>query len=300
MHDPALTVAEPALCAAPDPRPRKPRTVFPPLSCDCHAHILGPKSDYDYAPERIYTPPDALLPDYLEMLATVGMERAVLVQPSVYGSDNTVMIEALADAGPRCRGVAVVDEAVSDDELARLDQAGVKGIRFNLVDVADPLGGMPLPAMTRLGERIEPLAWHVEVLIHVDEFPDLDATFADFPVDLVVGHMGYMRPDQDTGAAGFQALLRMVRAGRCWVKFTAPYRISSGDMPYEDVAPCAKALIHAAPDRMVWGTDWPHVMVTKPMPNDGDLCDLLADWIPEPELRKQVLVDNPAKLYGFD
>ena len=286
-------------CAAPDPDPRAPRIALPPLSCDCHAHICGPESRYRYAPDRIYTPPDALVPAYLGMLATLGVERAVLVQPSVYGADNTVLLESLAEARLPCRGVAVVDESVSDDELARLDRAGVRGIRFNLVDVREPGGAIPLTGMTRLAERVGPLGWHVELLIHVDEFPDLDTVFAAFPVDIVIGHMGYVRPDHGAGGAGFRALLRLSAAGRCWVKLIAPYRISSGGLPYGDVVHLARALVETAPDRVLWGTDWPHVMVAKPMPNDGDLCDLLADWAPDPEIRKRVLVDNPAALYGF-
>ncbi len=168
-----------------------------------------------------------------------------------------------------------------------------------MVDVADPQGELPLGNLKHLAERIKPLQWHVELLVHVDRLPDFDELFADFPVDIVVGHMGNMRPAQDVNAPGFQALLRLVRTGRCWVKVTAPYRISSHDLPYGDVVPIANALVDAAPDRMIWGTDWPHVMLKKQMPNDGALCDLLADWIPDPDRRNQVLVDNPAKLYGF-
>ena len=287
------------MCAPPDPQPRKPRLALPPLSCDCHVHICGPVSVYRYSPDRIYTPPDALLPDYLKMLSTLGVQRAVFVQPSVYGLDNTVMIKAMEKAGSRFRGVAVVDHSVSAEELDRLNKAGVRGVRFNLVDVADPQGELPLEKLKHLAERIKPFQWHVELLVRVDSLPGFDEMFADIPVDIVVGHMGYMRPPQDINAPGFQALLRLVRTGRCWVKLTAPYRISSHDLPYGDVIPIANALVDAAPDRMIWGTDWPHVMLKKQMPNDGDLCDLLADWIPDPDIRNQVLVDNPAKLYGF-
>ncbi|MCZ6483579.1 MAG: amidohydrolase family protein, partial [Alphaproteobacteria bacterium] len=148
-------------------------------------------------------------------------------------------------------------------------------------------------------ERIKGLGWHVEFLIHVDGHPGFDAMFADFPTDIVIGHMGYMRPGRDMNEAGFEAMVRLASAGRCWVKLTGPYRISAGDLPYGEVTPVARALLEAAPGRVIWGTDWPHVMVTKPMPNDGDLCDLLADWVPDADLRKRVLVDNPAELYGF-
>ena len=135
--------------------------------------------------------------------------------------------------------------------------------------------------------------------MHVDEFPDLDRAFADFPVDIVLGHLGYMRTDQGIDAPGFQALLRLVKDGRCWVKFTGPYRISTVAAPYSDVTSFAHALTAANADRILWGSDWPHVMAKGAMPNDGDLCDLLSQWIPDEPLRKKVLVDNPARLYGF-
>lgn len=287
------------LCAAPDPSPKAPGFALPPGACDSHAHICGPASRYLYSQERIYTPPDALLPDYLAMLATLGLERAVIVQPSVYGSDNSVTLAAIKEASIPCRGVAVIDETISDDDLAGLDRAGIKGIRLNLVDVADPTGDMPLDIARRLAERIAPLGWHVEFLVHVDDYPDFDEIFADFPADIVLGHLGYMRPGRDIATPGFQALLRLMGRGRCWVKLTGPYRISSGDLPYPGVKDTARALVDCAPDRIVWGSDWPHVMVKGPMPNDGDLCDLLADWIPDTDIRRKILVDNPAQLYGF-
>jgi 2-pyrone-4,6-dicarboxylate lactonase len=209
------------------------------------------------------------------------------------------MLDAMATAGDRFRGVAVVDDAVPDAELEKMHVAGVRGVRINVVDVAEDKGVIPMASLRRLAERIKPLGWHVEFLMHADEFPDLDAQFADFPVDIVLGHLGYMRTDKGPGAPGFQALLRLMRAGRCWVKLTGPYRISAGAMPYPDVTPFAHALTDAAPNRVIWGTDWPHVMVKSAMPNDGALCDLLLDWVPDETIRRKVLVDNPAKLYDF-
>jgi len=195
--------------------------------------------------------------------------------------------------------VAVVDDAVTDADLEKMHAAGVRGVRINVVDVAEDKGVIPMASLRRLAERIKPLGWHVEFLMHADEFPDLDAQFADFPVDIVLGHLGYMRTDKGLGAPGFQALLRLMRTGRCWVKLTGPYRISVGGIPYSDVTPFAHALIDAAPQRVIWGTDWPHVMVKSAMPNDGALCDLLLDWVPDETIRRKVLVENPAKLYGF-
>jgi predicted TIM-barrel fold metal-dependent hydrolase len=140
----------------------------------------------------------------------------------------------------------------------------------------------------------------MEFLMHADEFPDLDRAFAGFPVDIVLGHLGYMKTDKGLGNGGFQALLRLMKAGRAWVKLTGPSRITtSGRLPYADVVPYARALLETNPERVIWGTDWPHVIIKTPMPNDGDLADLLADWIPDAQLREQVLVRNPARLYGF-
>jgi 2-pyrone-4,6-dicarboxylate lactonase len=287
-------------CAPFDPNPRQPELALPPLSCDCHAHICGPASDYDYAPERIYTPPDALLSDYLSMLATVGVERTVLIQPSVYGSDNTVMLHAMAECPFPCRGVAVVEDTVSDSEIEALHGAGVRGIRFNVVDVRDPGGAVPWEEIKALSARVAPLGWHAEFLIHADDYPDFDAVFADFPVDVVFGHLGYMRPPLSLDDPGFQGLLRLLKEGRGWVKLTGPSRITAVDTPYPDVTPVAHALMEAAPDRIIWGTDWPHVKISKTMPNDADTVDLLSEWIPDPALRQRVLVDNPTTLYGFE
>ena len=287
------------LCAARDPNPSTPTLRLPAGACDSHAHICGPASKYLYAPDRIYTPPDALLPDYLAMLSTLGLERAVIIQPSVYGTDNSVTLSAIKESPIPCRGVAVIDETISDDEIAQLDRAGIRGIRLNLVDVASPSGEMPLEIARRLADRIAPHGWHTEFLVHVDDHPDFDAMFADFPTDIVLGHLGYMRPDKDITHPGFRALLRLMQDGRCWVKLTGPYRISAGGLPYPGVTETARALVDCAPDRIVWGSDWPHVMVSKPMPNDGNLCDLLADWAPDAAVRQKILVDNPARLYGF-
>ena len=290
-------------CAPPDPELRPPKVQFPALACDTHAHICGPASRFRYAEDRIYTPPDALVPDYVRLLKTIGCGRAVLVQPSVYGTDNIVLLAALKDiraGGIDCRGVAVIDQTIEDEDLARFDEAGIRGIRFNLVDVADPKTGLPLAQMRALCTRIAALGWHCELLVHVDAYPDLDKLFADWPVDIVIGHMGYSRFGQGPETKGFQAMLRLAGAGRCWIKMTGPYRISPGDLPYRQAGDFAQALVEDVPQRLIWGTDWPHVMVTKTMPNDADLCDLLGHWIADDELRQAILVTNPAELYRFN
>lgn len=300
MSSKAAVGAEAPTCAGPDFNPRAPKRGLPRRSCDTHAHIMGPMARYAYAPARVYTPPDCLLSDYLHMLDTLGVERAVLVQPSVYGTDNTVMLEAMKTAGGRLRGVAVVADDISDAELKELDGAGVRGVRVNIVDVKNRKPGtLPMASLSKLAGRIAALGWHMEFLMHADEFPDLDRAFADFPVEIVLGHLGYLTIGKPVDDPGFQALLRLMKAGRAWVKLTGPYRITGEPLPYRDTLPFAHALLDANHERVIWGTDWPHVMLKGRMPNDGDLAEVLLDWIPDAGLRERVLVRNPAKLYGF-
>ena len=297
---PSHSTGSPQACAPPDFAPRRPRLRLPASACDCHAHILGPARVHPYSPRRVYTPPDCLLPDYENMLATLGLARAVLVQPSVYGEDNAVLLEALERGGGRFRGVAVIDPAAHDLELARLHALGVRGVRANVVDVPgrEP-GALPLERLRALAQRIAPLGWHLELLLHVDEFPELDRAFRGFPVDLVFGHLGYAGTRRGLDDPGFRALLRLLAGGRCWVKLSGPYRISADALPYGDVVPFARALAETRGDRLLWGSDWPHVMLKGTMPNDADLLELLADWLPGETARRHVLVDNPAALYGF-
>jgi predicted TIM-barrel fold metal-dependent hydrolase len=287
-------------CPRPDPDPKAPRRVrMPPLACDSHAHICGPESLYPYSPARVYTPPDALLSDYRRMLDTLGVQRGVLVQPSVYGVDNRALLDGLSADPANLRGVAVLDEHMTDAGIEAMHKTGVRGARINIVDLKEGKGVLPLDSLRALARRISPFGWHMEFLMHVDEFPDLDRLFGDFPVETVFGHLGYMRTERSIEDPGFQALLRLMRAGRAWAKLSGPYRITSRPLPYEDTVAYAHALLEANARQVVWGTDWPHVILKGKMPNDGDLCDVLADWVPDERLRNQVLVDNPARLYGF-
>jgi 2-pyrone-4,6-dicarboxylate lactonase len=296
----AIQLATAPLCQAPDPVLRRPPLTLPAGATDCHAHICGPAHLYPYAAQRIYTPPDALLPDYRALLATLGVQRAVIVQPSVYGDDNRALLAALATDPLHLRGVAVVKPNISDNELDALHAAGVRGLRCNIVDLAEAKGALPIDALRQLAHRIAPLQWHLELLMHVNEFPNLARDLGDLPVDLVFGHLGYVPTRHSTQDPGFQNLLSLVREGKAWVKLTGPYRISQQSAPpYADVQPFADALVRANPTRLLWGSDWPHVMVKGSMPNDADLCDLMGGWVQDDNLRSQVLVNNPAQLYGF-
>jgi len=230
------------------------------------------------------------------------IDRAVLVQPSVYGTDNRAMLAALKSHPEQFRGVAVISndpKAVSDDDLANLHAAGVRGLRCNIVDIADKSEGLPIEQLRNLAKRIQPFDWHLELLMHVNEYPDLAKTFQDFPVDLVFGHFGYAHAKYGVADKGFQGLLDLMRHQRAWVKMTGPYRLCDGDLPYLDMRPFNDAVIEANPCRLIWGSDWPHVMIKKQMPHDADLCDLLGAWVQDTSLRNSILVDNPCILYDF-
>lgn len=268
-------------------------------ACDCHAHVCGPQSRYPYAANRLYTPHDASPADYRGMLDALGLERGVLVQPSIYGTDNRALLDALALDPARLRGVAVVPWEVSSAELDRLHAAGVRGVRQNIVDLKEGKGLLPLQELKALARKVKPLGWHVEFLMHVDEFPQLDRQLADFPVGVVFGHLGYVPASKSTEEPGFQALLRLMRDGKAWVKLTAPYRLTPSAMPYPETDAFARALLEAAPGRLVWGTDWPHVFIKSAMPEDRKLLELFEHWVPDAAARRRILVENPARLYSF-
>jgi 2-pyrone-4,6-dicarboxylate lactonase len=286
-------------CAAPDPAPKSPTNEIPHGACDAHMHICGPESRFAYSAERIYTPPDALLPSYLHLMERLRLDRVVFVQPSIYGSDNTAMLGAMRDCPHACRGVAVVAADIGEPELEALHAAGIRGVRLNIVDTktAEPI--LPEREISELAAKIAPLGWHLELLAHVDDFPSLDSLLADLTVDVVFGHLGYCHRDAAVDSAGFQALLRLLETGRCWVKLTGPYRLTDAPLPYAPVAAFAKELLRAAPERLVWGSDWPHVMLRGTMPNDGDLLDLLFEWTGSTDAARRALVDNAAALYDF-
>ena len=290
------------LCQAPDPEIRSPKVAFPAGAVDCHAHVCGPAMQFPYAQERIYTPPDATLKNYKLLLDMLGIDRAVLVQPSVYGTDNRAMLAALKAQSEKFRGVAVISNnanEISDQALEQLHASGVRGIRCNMVDVTNKTAGLPIQNLKSLAERIKPFGWHLELLIHVNEYPDLVKIFENFPIDLVFGHFGYSHAKHGIHDKGFLGLLELLKNCQAWVKMTGPYRICDGNLPYADIRPFNDAVIKANPRQLVWGSDWPHVMVKKLMPHDADLCDLFGAWVTDSSLRKSILVDNPCILYDF-
>ena len=279
----------------PDPASRKPRVKFPAGTCDCHSHVFGPQQQYPLSPKTGYVPPEASIDDYVHMLTTIGCERAVIVHPSCYGTDNRVTVDALHSGKFNFRGVAVIDEKISDSELEDMHQAGVRGVRLNLKSKGSVLG---IDAAPRIAERIKARGWHLQFFLDTRDMPDIDKELVKLPVDIVIDHFGHIASADGVNAPGFQTLMRLTRHPRCWFKLIGPYRLSRKPPMFPDVTPFAHALLAAAPDRCVWGTDWPHPN-TEFMPNDGDLADMVLDWIPDEALRKRVLVDNPARLYDF-
>jgi len=282
-------------CQGPRESGRPPRFSVPARACDCHSHILGPTDRYPYVPTRSFTPPDALPDAYLKMLGTLGIERMVVVQPSVYGSDNRRTADAVAELGiARARGVAMVDEAIALAELQRLDDAGIRAARF----ITTAGGGPSLDNLRGVARKVAEVGWHIEMYVPVQVWPDLLPIIETLPVSVVFDHMGGLKADVDQNDPTLRAILRLLATGRHWVKLCG-YRNSVGH-PYADVAPLARRFIAEAPDRCVWGTDWPHTAIKGYMPDDGELLDLLADWAPDAETRRKILVDNPAALYRFD
>jgi predicted TIM-barrel fold metal-dependent hydrolase len=280
--------------AAPDASPVKPIYTAPPGACDAHCHIFGPAARFPYAPTRRYTPPDAPKEMLAALHRRLGLSRAVLVQASCHGTDNRAMLDAIASSNGAWRGVAMVDADVTDGELEALHAGGVRGVRFNFVA---HLGGAPdLNAVDQMLRRVDPLGWHV--VLHLDAEDIL--TYRDFlarlRVPFVIDHMGRVKAAHGLEQQPFRLLLDLMKNELAWVKVSGPERISAGSKPFHDAIPFARALIDAAPDRVLWGTDFPHPNV-KVMPNDGELVDLFARFTDDEDLRRKVLVENPARLY---
>jgi predicted TIM-barrel fold metal-dependent hydrolase len=232
---------------------------------------------------------------YRELQGRLGLQRAVVVQPSVYGTDNACTLEAIACLHPHARGIAVVDPAVSDAQLAELHAAGIRGLRFSLT-VKNAMRPEHLEPMAR---RIYPLGWHIQFRSTYRDLPDMAPRLRALPVDVCLDHMSSLPPEAPLDHPAWTALFRLLDGGRCWVKLSAPYQLSRMPGPrYADVGPQVTALVRAAPERMVWGTNWPHPMV-ETKPDDAGLLDWLGMWVPEESLRRAILLENPAALYDF-
>lgn len=287
------------VCLPPDPNPRKPNFTAPPGACDTHCHIFGPPDKFPYAETRRYTPPAAPLRHYLMMLDAIGIQRGIVVQPNAHGTDNRVSLDAIANGGGRLRGVGRIDDDTTDAELEQMHHGGIRGIRFEFVKGRP--GSADIALFERMIARIRPLGWHVE--LHVD--PDVLVEYADWfralDVVSVVDHYARLQVSDGIDQPAFVLLLELMQRDNYWVKISGADQRTTAPWPYADVAPFAHALVDAAPDRVIWGTNWPHSSIFAPghTPNDGKLLDLMPDFAPDEAVRNRILVDNPARLFGF-
>ena len=281
----------------PDPNPVKPKYTPPPRACDGHCHIFGPASRFPYAPDRRYTPQDAGRETLAALHRHLGLERAILVQASCHGTDNNAMLDALEWSKGRWRGVAMVKKDVTDLELTTLHEAGVRGVRFNFVA---HLGGAPdLKNVQAVIARVTPLGWHIQLHLDAEDIETYRDFLKSLRVPFIIDHMGRVDAKHGLDQKPFRHLLELTKNELAWIKVSGPERVSSAGKPFHDAMPFARALIAAAPDRVLWGTDFPHPNV-KWMPNDGELVDLFAATVPDDATRKKILVDNPARLYWAD
>jgi D-galactarolactone isomerase len=270
-----------------------PKLKAPVDACDCHMHIYDAK--YPTAPSATLKPPDALVADYKLLQQRIGATRNVIVTPSTYGTDNRVTLDAMAQIGPTARGVAVVDTGVADAELKRMNDLGIRGIRFNLVQA----GATTIEMIEPLSKRVNDLGWHIQIHMKGEQIAGIEDLLLRVPSPIVFDHPGRLGQPNALDNPGFKTISKLIEKGKTWVKLSGAYQDTKvGPPSYSDTVPVARAYVAAAPQRMVWASDWPHP-TEKDKPNDAVLFDLLAEWVPDAATRTAILVDNPAALYGF-
>ncbi|WNW14028.1 amidohydrolase family protein [Pseudomonas sp. DTU_2021_1001937_2_SI_NGA_ILE_001] len=269
------------------------RLVPPPGSVDCHMHLYDDR--YPAAPDAKLLPPNASLADYRQVQERLHLRRMVIVTPSTYGTDNRLLLDGLRQAKGEARGVAVVDGSITDAQLNELHEAGVRGIRFNL-----SYGGASLDDLERLAARVNERGWNVQVVAPGNQLLELETRLANLPARLVIDHMGHVPQPEGVTSPAFATLTRLLDNQRTWVKLSGPYlRSKQGAPGYQDVGAVARELVRINPQRLVWGSDWPHPTVNQNKPDDAAILDLLAEWAPSSQDRTRILRDNPVSLYDF-
>lgn len=288
---------EPPHIAGPDPNTRRPDFIVPPGTIDSHTHIFGPQALFPYSPKRPYTPPEAPLVAFATLHGKLGIERAVIVNATVHGTDASPVLDAIARSGGRYKGIVNINDSFDAKALAKLNDHGIRGCRFTFISY---LGGPPdMGVFERAIPKIAPLGWHVDLYLEAKMIPQMAPRLKKLPVPYVIDHMGLPKAADGLDQPNFQALLKLLREDdKAWVKVMGLERATASGPPFHDAIPFAKALIETAPDRVIWGSDWPHPNV-KFMPNDGDLVDLIPQYCPDPAARQKLLVDNPKRLFGF-
>lgn len=275
----------------------RPKRVLPPLACDSHMHIFDAR--FAPSPHWARTPPRAEVASYRLLQQRIGTSRTVVVNPSTYGTDNSCTLDALEQLGGSARGVAVVAEDVSAAELDRLHAHRVRGLRVNFVS-PQSWGQTTEEMLTTLAAKVARLGWHIQVFMHPEQVVALASVLRNLPVPLVIDHMGRMDPSEGVDSSAFAVIRRLLDGGNTWVKLSAAYMRSSVGAPgYEDTLPLGRALVEAAPERLVWGSDWPHTTEKPDTVNDADLVDLLQVWCGSDAVMDRILVANPATLYSL-
>lgn len=273
---------------------RKPVFRLPANSCDAHCHVFGPAARFPYAPNRRYTPEDAPKEALAALHVHLGIARAVIVQASCHGTDNAAMLDCIASDPKRYRGVAIVDGSFTDADYEALDRGGVRGVRFNFVK---HLGGAPdMAVFRRILDRINGRGWHVVLHLDAPDIVPLSDMIKALPLPFVIDHMGRVPGKNGVDQPALRALLDLARLPGCWIKVCGSERISMP--PYSEAVPIAQAIVEAAPDRVLWGTDFPHPNATHEA-DEADLVDLVPQIALDPMAQHRLLVDNPARLYGF-
>jgi predicted TIM-barrel fold metal-dependent hydrolase len=287
-------------CEGPDPNPVALTFTPPSGTCDTHFHIFGPSDRFPYGPNRKYTPPDSPLEDYFDLMDVLGIERGVVVHPNLHGPDNAVTLDAIARSDGRFLGIVKLEATATFEELKHLHTLGVRGVRFAF----NPQHGGTFDSalFDRTAGWCTNLGWQIEIHSAPDDLVELAEKLARAQVPIVIDHMGRVDVSLGTDQEPFRVLLDLVRENHIWVKLTGADRVTKSGAPYDDVVPFAKALVAAAPDRMIWGTDWPHSAYfdASKMPNDGILMNLLRSFVPDSALRDKILVENAASLFGFN
>jgi len=273
-----------------------------PLTCDSHFHVFGPEEQYPYSADLRYKPPLALLKEYLSLAGFLGIERMVFVQPSAYGRDNSCMLDGMREIVSRCRGIVDIDEHLPDAEFAKLNDAGVRGVRINVSPVRPQEAGLAaklLPRIELLAKRCAEIGWHLDFLLPGWLTNELMGTLEKLSLDFTLAHMGLFLARNGVEQAGFQRLLGLLRNGNghCYVKLTGVYRMSV-EPGFIDADPMVRALIEAAPERLIWGSDYPHLSFADRV-GSVQLFNLLGRWAPDEAIRRKILVENPQRLFKF-
>lgn len=283
-------------CPPPHPSPSKPRFQLPEGACDSHCHIFGPADRFPYSEIRAYDPPDAPKDALFALHRHLGISHAVIVQASCHGLDNSAMIDALESHPEVTRGIASLPLDCTSDQIAALDAVGVRGARFNFMSRI--IKAPPLDVIDEVFERMRPFGWHAVLHFDPDQIPGLKDWISGLSIPHVIDHMGRLSGSDYEGPY-FRDLCEIMKRDLAWVKISGAERGSETGDPFADMVPIARALVDIAPDRTLWGTDWPHPVLTRPMPDDGHLADLLFEMVPDEATRNAILIDNPARLYGF-